>query len=302
MGGRWAVGLVTYVLIAAACDRQGASDYRVEIDLGPSIAALASDDLDVSSPAEDRVVALGDDAVPALRAALEREGPPVRLAVVEALALMGGESVADVLVRTMRTDPSEQVRAEAAFALRQFRTPSLDEALGAALRDPGAGVRRQAATACGAVCRTPANVQALAALALGDPESQVWWAARAALVRLRSRDDGALEAAVDSSVQAVAPAALAGEKAARAARAALLLADVGDARGAVVLVGLAAGPGDVTMRQQAVIALGAVGDASATPVLEAAAEVPQLKVLATLALARLRSRGVAESSPPPGRP
>ena len=70
-------------LLAAGCGRfRSAGRYRVTIDLGPSIRALGSEDLFESGPAEDRIVALGPEALPALEAALGDESLAVRVGVV----------------------------------------------------------------------------------------------------------------------------------------------------------------------------------------------------------------------------
>ena len=60
-------------------------EYSVERDVGADIRALGSDDLETSEPAADRLVAMGPDAVSALKTALGREPPAVRLGVVEVL-------------------------------------------------------------------------------------------------------------------------------------------------------------------------------------------------------------------------
>jgi len=284
--------LATAAIFVAACGRASAP-YRVAVDVGPAIRALASDDLGEASAAEDRVLALGDDALPALARALRREDAATRVAVVEALAQVPGDASAPLLVHALRHDGSDEVRAEAAFALRDGKAEIVEPALVHALDDPSADVRRNAALACGAACRSTASIERVVRLALDDRAPAVWWAARGALRRLGGDRGATHAAAVASSVRAQAPDRLAGGVAGGAFRAALLLADVGDARGATVLLAAVADDGDAGMRQQAVTALGEVGDADAVQPLCAALRDPLLAPLAEGALARAAARGVA---------
>jgi hypothetical protein len=281
------LAVATFVVACAEAD----APYRVEVDLAPSIRALASDDLDVSSAAEDRLIALEETALPALDAALRREDEATRVAVIEVLAQMSASSPISLLVRTLGEDASPTVRAEAAFALRGTRgDASVEDALVRALGDGAAEVREKAAVACGSLCRGALCVERLTALALDDEATQVWWASRTALVRLR-RERGEA-AAVDAAVRAAAPARLAGEDDARATRAALLLADASDARGVGRLEDVVETTGDVTTRQQVVTALGAVGGPTAISALCAARRETALAVLADGALQQAVSRGV----------
>jgi HEAT repeat protein len=214
------------------------------------------------------------------------------VAVVDALAQMRGEGVRCLLLRTLREDPAGAVRAEAAFALRDFRGPRVEKALVAALDDPSAEVRARAATACGAVCRSPANVEPLTAHALTDPDTGVWWAARATLARMKAEGRADMVAEVDATVRAMAPARLASRDANAADRAALLLADVGDVRGLPRLEVLAVESDDLRTRQQAVAALGALGGASVIAPLRRALQDPSVRPLAFLALQHAAARGI----------
>lgn len=282
------------MLVAVLWSCAGESDsYRVTFDVGPAIRALASDDLDIASPAEDRIVALGDAALPALHGALVRESEPVRLGIVEALARMPGDAVAELLLQTLRTDAAVPVRAEAAFALRGFAGAPVEAGLVAALRDPGVEVRARAATACGAACDAPASVALLTLLALDDPADRVWWAARRSLVRLRTgAASGPTAPEVERRIRDQAPARLADADEARAVRAALLLADVGDPQGSARLEAVVAGAGDLATRQQAIVALGVVGGPNAVGVLGSLRDDPQLRGWAALGLGHAASRAV----------
>jgi len=98
-------------LLAAGCGLSRPADrYRVTIDLGPSIRALGADDLFESGPAEDRIVAIGPAALPALEAALDDESPAVRVGVVGVLNLLAVPARVPLLMKAA-TDSAEDVRA-----------------------------------------------------------------------------------------------------------------------------------------------------------------------------------------------
>jgi hypothetical protein len=68
---RVAGGLLCLAVTAGLLACGGSSgEYRVERDVGSDIRAVGSDDLEISEPAADRLVALGADAVSALQTAL----------------------------------------------------------------------------------------------------------------------------------------------------------------------------------------------------------------------------------------
>ena len=86
---RFGTALVVSVLVATlARSAERATDespYRVSVDLRDAILELGNDDAFEREPAESLLEGLGDDAVPALRAALAREDESVRMGVVEVL-------------------------------------------------------------------------------------------------------------------------------------------------------------------------------------------------------------------------
>ena len=263
----------------------------VELDLGGTIRDLGSDDLEVSSRAQSRLAAVGSPALPALAAALRQEPEPVRLGAIEVLAEMDGDEASRTLVGAL-SDPAVQVRADAAFALRSRRGAEVDRALVQALDDPAAPVRQRAAVACGAACRSGDAIRVLVARALDDPEASVASSASTSLARLRAADE-ALARAVDAAVLAAAPARLAGADAGRRAPAAILLAEIGDARGAPTLEALVNEGGDTRMRLKVVYALGQVGGPSAVPLLRGLLGDSAMAAYAYDAIRRAAARGVA---------
>lgn len=285
--------LAVWVLASCGLVR---SPEGLHIDLGPTIQALGSDDLATASAAEDKILALGEPALPALDSALRREPQEVRVAVVEVLGSMRGEESRTLLARTLRDDDADRVRADAAFELRMFpNSPETEGVLVTALGDPAPEVRRKTALALGAVCRTRDCVERVTTSALADPSAGVWWGARTSLVRLRATDRGGMARLVDGAIREQAPAVLAGGEATYADRAALLLADIGDDRGVSRLEQLAV-TGEPMTRQQAVLALGAVGGASAVTVLRVASQDPRVSVAARLALRQTAARQVPGAS------
>jgi HEAT repeat protein len=263
----------------------------VRLDLGETIRALGSDDLQVATAAESRLAAIGLPALPALDAALRHEPEPVRLGVIDVLADIEGEGVSALLIEALR-DPSAEVRADAAMALRAHPEPAVDQALGRALEDGDAAVRQRAAIACSSSCRSPESVRALVQHALEDPASAVAAKAEASLATLYARDDHTLAQTVKTAVEAVAPAQLATTDAERRARAALVLGSVGDVRAIPVLEQVAAEPGEPRQRLKAIYALGQIGDASVVAVLQARLAQPETAVYAHDALRRAATRNV----------
>jgi len=263
----------------------------VRLDLGESIRALGSDDLEVASAAGNKLAAIGAPALPALSAAL-RQGPEtVRIGIIEVLEEMGGEDIMPLLVGAL-DDPAEQVRADAAMALRTHGGPAVEQALVRALDDPSATVRQRAVVGCRSACRSVESVQALVRHALDDPAAPVGWAAVKRLEQLRAGGDQAVAGSVDAAVVASAPLGLDRPDAGQRVRAAVLLATAGDARAMPVLQA-AAEQGDTRLRLQAIYALGVVGGAEAIPVLQTVRAEPAVAVYAHDALRRAAGRGVA---------
>jgi HEAT repeat protein len=283
-----ALGLTSGSLGGCHEDR---SPYLLEVDLGGSLHDLASDDLDVSSRAASRLEALGAPVLPVLAVALRREPKGVRLGVVEVLGEMRDEGVTPLLAGAV-ADPDAEVRADAAFALRSHPGAVAEQALLRGLGDADPTVRRSAATACGAACRSAAAVRALVGCALDDSVSPVGWAAVVALGRLRTTDAPALEATVDAAVSAEAPARLARADVESRARAAVLLAVVSDERAAPVLEAAVTELHDPRERLRAIYGLGFVAGPGAIPVLRGLLAEPGISAYARDALRRAAERGV----------
>ena len=264
----------------------------VQLDLAATIRDLGSDDLDVSSPAEDRLTAIGDPAVPSLAAALRQEPEAVRIGVIEVLDRIGGEAVVPPLVGAV-ADQSAQVRADAVFALRAHDGACVEEAVLRGLRDQNERVRQYAAKACGVVCRSPDAVRALAGRAVEDAASEVGWSAVVALYLLRAnQNESALAGIVDAAVSDSAPAHLGDRHATVRLNAAMALALVGDERAAPVLEAAIVTLRDPRERLRAIYGLGLVGGPSAVPVLHGLLGEPAVAPYAYDALRRAAGRGV----------
>jgi HEAT repeat protein len=270
--------------------REERNPYLLEIDLGGSIHDLASDDLDVSSRAASRLEAIGAPVLPALEAALRREPKEVRLGVVEVLSEMGDEGVTPLLVGAV-ADPDAQVRADAVFALRSHPGTVAEQGLLRALGDPVPAVRRSAATACGAACRSEDAVRALVGCALDDSAAPVGWSAVAALGR--AMGDPEREATINAAVSAAAPARLGGAAVEPRARAAVLLALMGDERAAPILEKAVTDLHDTRQRLWAIYGFGFVAGSGAVPVLRELLAEPAFSAYTYDALRRASKRGAA---------
>jgi len=286
--------LAAMLALTAACGRSESDHpYRATIDLTTEIRALGSDDLFESDPAEAKIVALGPAALPALGLALEREPPAVRAGVVGALARLHTPETAPLLV-TAAHDPAEEVRSAAVDALGGLADPRGQGVVEAALHDPGARVRLFAARACAALCSSPAALARLVEIALDDESLPASSWARASLRELLGRD-AAARAAAGRAAKARLPEANPVEARARAA---LLLADLGDPAGAEALAVAAQHTTTLQLRLQAIYALGVVGDEASVPALaELLADAnPSVPVYAYDALGKLDARGVASAA------
>ena len=146
---------------AAHADEATTPDpYIVEIDVRPWIEALRSDDLFQIDPAIESLGALGDHAIPALRAALKIEGVQARINLVEVLRDIRTPATVAALVEAA-ADENEEVRRDAIEALGRLGDRRAQSTLEAALHDPSAKVSRAAVAACLAQCSSPAALRRL---------------------------------------------------------------------------------------------------------------------------------------------
>jgi HEAT repeat protein len=277
------------IVLQAACG--GREEYRATIDLGPDIRALASDDLDESSQAADRIVMAGAGALPALEAAFRTEPPGVRREVI-AVAARIEDAGAVRLLSTAAGDPDAEMRYEALVALGTRAAPGAFGVVESALDDGEAKVRMAAAAACVAHCASPTALARLVDVAVNDPPLPNAIAARSAIVRILA--DPARADALRAAIQArVAPVLARRAERDATVRAALLASDVGDPAGREVLAGAARGDVAPALRLQAIHALGTVGDAEAVPVLTTLAGQPAFGEYACDAVRRIAARGIA---------
>jgi HEAT repeat protein len=283
------------LLVLAACAR-ARDPYVVAVDVAPWLQALGSEDVTVSDAARARLLTLGPAVLPALAAALDREPPAVRTGVVDVLSRLEGADTLPLLLRAAH-DTADEVRFQALLALALVRDPRARPVVEGALADPVARVRCAAAGACAAVCASPAAIARLVEMALDDEPFSNAAAARRSLEHVLADPQGARAALARDAIAAHARPVLDRDAGvARRARAALLVADAGDAAGSAALVD-ALRPGVEThLRLSALYALGTVGDGAAVaaivPLLDEAGPQPY----AVDALRRMAERGVAEAA------
>ena len=140
----WALSLLVPLAVACGGSRD---EYRATIDLGPSIRALASDDLDESSQAADRIATAGADALPALEQALRTEPAATRREVATVAGRIDDPRAVRLLAQAAG-DPDAGVRYEAMVALGVRAAPDTRGAVESALGDTDPKVRMAAASAC----------------------------------------------------------------------------------------------------------------------------------------------------------
>ena len=284
----WTVSVL--VPFAAACGDAG-DDYRVTLDLGSTIRALVSDDLDQSSDATDRILAQGAAALPALRTALRKEPPDVRREVVSVATRIDDPAAVQLLVDAAR-DGDAGVRYEALNGLGARAVAETRGTVESALTDEDPRARMAAAAACRPLCASPAAMARLVEIAVHDQPLSNATAARTAIIAiLKDRDRaGPLQAAIRAAIPPVLAARAAGDAPIRAA---LIASDVGDPSGRDVLAVAARGDGvPPALRLQAIHALGTIGDAGSVGVLAAIEGQATFLEYACDAVRRIAARGI----------
>jgi HEAT repeat protein len=269
-GGSWKRSCPLVLLaawLAVSCGGSE-SEYRISTDTGAAIRALGSDDLEVSEPALERLVAFGGDALPALQVALRREPSAVRRGIVEALGRIDDPAAVGILSGVAASDPDADVRYEAITMLGARGGSGASAEVEAALADPLPRIRLAAAGACPALCTSTEAIDRLVGIAIEDQPLANGVAARTALVRMLATHETERAERIRVVVRGRVPPALARHGSEEeAVRAALLASDVGDAAGREVLARVARGAGPPILRLQAIDALGRVGDSDDVAVL-----------------------------------
>jgi HEAT repeat protein len=293
---RGRLAAIALVLFGTSCDEPGDSSdaYQVSVDVAPWIHALGSDDLFESEPALDSLVALGPAAIPPLAAALKRETAAVRLGVIDALERLRLPESVPILIRAAE-DPEELVRAEVLMALGRLGDDRATEAVESALQAPVPSVVQAAAAACESLCRSPEAIRRLVAITLFDQPRGGMVVGRGSLrVILNGRDPDRAAAAREAVAEMATPLLSSDAAPPDRARAALLIADTGDARAIPWLAELVASGKDDPLRVHAVMALGSLADPAALAALRRASEdeSPLLRASACAALANLARQGV----------
>lgn len=168
---------------------------RLPEAIAPLMVALAMPD-GVSGPAGEAIGVIGDEALPALAAALREPSPAIRAAAARALGKVGGEQAAPLLVAALR-DSVEPVAEAAASALQSVEVWAKDR-LVKALEDPLATVRYHALNALGLTATRAALNGALRLL--NDPAPNVATKARYTLEQMADASClPALEAALEGA-------------------------------------------------------------------------------------------------------
>jgi HEAT repeat protein len=254
------------LMVIGGCANPPRDPYVIQIDLGTDIRALSSDDIDESGPAADRLAALGPVALPALRSALQREDAPVRSGVVEVLQGLSGEESAELLIEAAG-DRDPTVRTNAILSLGLRAEPSGRAAVETALADADPGVRRAAAAACHALCRSPAALNQLVELALADQERAVAQRALSAALNSTEGRDPARAAIAARALPLLSDEATDDERRFAAAQVAAL---IGQREALPVLLAALAPETRADRRATAALAVGGLDDPAAVAALAAA--------------------------------
>jgi HEAT repeat protein len=295
-GGAFLAAALTALACGCCARRPPAPAYSVTVDLTASIRDLGSDDLFVSEPAAELLVALGAAALGPLDLALRNEPHAVRLGVVDVVKQIGGTASVPPLLRAA-ADADAEVRANAILALGSIGDRRAARTVEEALEDGSVEVRRAAAAACASLCASPEAIRRLVAVALSERSVFGMSPARESLRRMLAGADRARASEAERAIGDAAPPALAAADADQRGRAALLLADAGDRRAVPFLVYAAEHAADPLLRVQAIVMLQAVGNASTVAALARIVrrDDMQLRSLACQTLGSLAARGVGEA-------
>lgn len=247
-------------------------DYRLTIDLGPSIRLLGSDEPSVREPAEELLSVLDDRALPALTAALGTEGEKVRLGVVDVLTSIDGSRATALLLERAKADPSIDVQAAAISGLILRVDPEAEKVVPSALESDDPRFYRTAFEGCARYCTSEKQLDRIVAFVFSEPV-QVMGGPRGALLRgaatPSSRND------VVAAVERGAAGRLDDPNPEMRVRAAMLFADLGDARAVEPLSSALGNDMPVMLRLQAIVALGTLGnEQSAAEIGAALGELP----------------------------
>ena len=282
-------------LLLALLSGCGRDRYRVDLNVERWIHDLGSDDLEVSSPAEDSLVSLGPSVLPALAQALEREPPEVRRGVVEVASRLPGSAGVPLLMKAMTDDRDDEVRSQSLLSLGVIGDARARPVAEAALADPALEIRMAAASACATLCASPEALKRLVEVGLHDDPL----GARQSLAKMLEEPGGSRAPAARQAIEEKASPVLAADGSSEErVRAALLLAELGDPATTPVLVEAAGAADKPNLRIYAVYELGKAGDERAVPVLAAHLHGGDagLATYSYDALRRLAERGVRGAS------
>lgn len=251
----------------AGAEEEPPEEYRLTIDLGPSIRLLGAEDPSVREPSEELLSVLDDKAVPALAAALATEGEQVRVGVVDVLTSIDGSRVTALLLERAKADPSIDVRAAAISGLILRVDPAAEEVVPPALESEDPRLYRTAFDGCARYCTSAKQLDRIVAFVFTEPV-QVMGGPRGALLRGAATPSN--RADVVAAVERGAAARLDDPNPEMRVRAAMLFADLGDARAAEPLSSALGNEMPAMLRLQAIVALGTLGDEEAAAKIGAA--------------------------------
>lgn len=281
---------------ARAADEDPGDAYRVTVDLGDAIRLLGSDDAFQREPAEELLLNLDQQSLPALATALEREDAPVRHGVVEVLTSIDGPRATELLVERADGDSSIGVRAAAIEGLVSRDDPEAEDLVQAALESDDPRLYRSAFDGCASYCISPEQLDRIVAFAFSEPTAYFSKGPRGALLRAGAdpsrRDD------VLAALERGAAGNLTAPSAETRIRAGLLFYDIGDPRAEAGLNEAFADEAPHMLRLAALVGLGAVGDETTVErIAEARPGFPRgLQQVACKALGRLASRDVPRAA------
>jgi HEAT repeat protein len=292
--------LLSLCLAGCGGDAREADPYRVTLDLGPMIHALAEDGPTLDRDAAvDRLAGFGPVALPAVDVALGREDATVRVALIEVLATMDAPAATTRLAAVAAHDPDDQVRAQAVLALGGMEAADAVQAVERALDDPNPTVSVTAAAACGTRCTSPAALERRVTLALASAPGPDALRIVGTLDQVLRGPDAEAAARLRALLrERVVPLLQPGTPNAARAVAAFLAVDVDQPAALAALSAVAGDPAQsATVRATALRTLGRVGGGESVPVVRAALDDRTLRLAALGAMQAMAGRGVEGAVP-----
>ena len=296
--GIFLAGALLLSCTASSLERRNSTEVR--LDLSSDIRALGSDDLEISDPAENKLLALGPTAIPVLVRALDSEPDPVaRLGIVGVLRKTGAPSAIEPIKKAAIEDLDPEVRREALVSLAFLKVDDTEAIALNALSHPDWRVRSGGVALCEQVCSSPQAAHPMVNVALAADQRSLFGGSRKVLASWLRGSSPQLVDACTESIETEASEILqtfSSASNAKKVRAALLLTEIGDTRGLDILHSTLADRKPANLVSLCLWAVGDIGNAESVPLLVSFQDDVRHALNAYDSLGRLSEKGTPGAS------